>query len=49
MRRSLLARLVALVLVVLPLGSLAAQPAAEPSPEQVRSLLQLLSDPVVKT
>jgi small-conductance mechanosensitive channel len=49
MRRSLLARLVALLLVALPPGGVAAQPAAEPTPEQVKSLLQLLADPVVKS
>ncbi len=30
-------------------GPLAAQPATEPTPEQVKSLLQLLADPVVKS
>ena len=49
MRLFLLARLVALLLIALPTAGMAAPPAAEPTPEQVRSLLQLLSDPVVKT
>ncbi len=49
MRQFLLARLVAFLLVVLPLGSTGAQPKAEPTPEQVKSLLQLLADPVVKS
>jgi small-conductance mechanosensitive channel len=51
MRPVVLARLVAgfLVAAMLGAGGLRAQPAAEPTPEQVRSLLQLLADPVVKS
>ena len=48
---SLLGRLLAPLLLValLAAGPLRAQPAAEPTPDQVKSLLQLLADPVVKT
>ena len=45
-RRYAAARVLLLVVV---LCRHRAQPTAEPTPEQVRSLLQLLSDPVVKT
>ena len=38
-----------LLMALLDAGSLRAQPAAEPTPDQVKSLLQLLADPVVKT
>jgi hypothetical protein len=47
MRQHFLGRLIGVFL--LAAGTAAAQPAAEPTPEQVRSLLQLLADPVVKS
>ena len=51
MRHVVVGRLLAPLLLValLAAGPLRAQPAAEPTPDQVKSLLQLLADPVVKT
>ncbi|MFO1049871.1 MAG: mechanosensitive ion channel [Geminicoccaceae bacterium] len=47
--RQFLRRWLLTLALVLAAAPLAAQPAAEPTPDQVKSLLQLLGDPVVKS